>query len=72
MDSLYTAIEHKKYHVKELPEIPLLQSLGVFQGAIIEKTHTYGFGGPVLLMIDNREVAVGKNYAKEIKVEEVG
>lgn len=70
MIDLYSA-ENKKYEVKEVPEIDLLKSLGVFDGAIITKKTTYNMGGPVLILIDSREVAIGKDTAILINVEEV-
>lgn len=71
MSSLYQASNHSHYKILEMPNIPLLHTLGVFQGATVEKISTYALGGPVLLMIDSREVAVGKHFALEIEVEEV-
>ncbi len=68
--NLYEA-NNNKYLVTELPEIDLLNSLGVFEGAVINKVSTYKMGGPVLILIDSREVAIGKDTAILIKVEEV-
>lgn len=71
MSSLYQVQCASRYKVTEMPTIPLLHTLGVYQGAIVEKVATYSLGGPVLLMIDSREVAVRKKFAREILVEEV-
>ncbi len=70
MSSLYSAEKTKEYQILEMPNIPLLHTLGLFQGAIVKKITTYSFGGPVLLMVDSREVAVGKNFATKIMVEQ--
>ncbi len=71
MLDLYTAEINKTYLVNTMPEIDLLNSLGVFEGAEIFKKSTYKMGGPVLILIDNREVAIGKDTALLINVEEV-
>lgn len=69
MSSLYGAECSKNYRISKMPQIPLLESLGVYQGGVVGKIATYPFGGPVLLLIDHREVAVGKKVAKQIQVE---
>lgn len=68
---LYTSKNDELYLVTELPENPLLVSLGVFKGAKIFKKTTYGGGGPALLVINSREVAVGKDLAIKILVEKI-
>lgn len=70
MNSLYSAKDDLQYKITEMPEIPLLHTLGVFTGGIVKKMNTYALGGPVLLLIDRREVAVGKEFALKIMVEE--
>lgn len=72
MTSLYQATNQSSYSIAEMPDIPLLHTLGVFPGAIVTKITTYSLGGPVLLLIDSREVAVGKSFALEIMVEQEG
>ncbi len=71
MNNLYEADINKIYEVKNIPNVDLLNSLGVFQGAKITKKATYNMGGPVLILIANREVAIGKDTAILIEVEEV-
>lgn len=71
MDSLYSVESSKNYQIIKMPKIPLLESLGVYQGAVVEKNASYPFGGPVLLLIESREVAVGKKVATQIFVEGV-
>ncbi len=56
---------------KKVPSIPLLESLGVFEGAKIFKKSTFKQGGPVLVVIGSREVAIGKDYASLIEVTSV-
>lgn len=66
---LYNAEDHQNYLVKSVPNLALLNTLGVFEGSKIMKKTTYSLGGPVLLDIDGREVAIGKDLAVAIEVE---
>lgn len=72
MGNLYQAENGKQYQIDELTDNKLLHSLGIYQGAYVEKINTFAMGGPVLLMVDQREVAVGKTYALTITVTEKG
>lgn len=67
-NSLYTAPNNVEYLVKSVPDISLLHTLGIYEGSKITKKLSYGGGGPVLLVIDGREVAIGKAIGKEIIV----
>ncbi len=69
MSIVYTAPKGARYRIKAIPDSPLLPSLGIFEGAIVTKKTTYRLGGPVLLDIQSREVAIGKDLATQIKVE---
>lgn len=66
---LYTADNNHIYTVKSAPDLALLNTLGVFEGSKIMKKATYSLGGPVLIDIDGREVAIGKDLAVVIEVE---
>lgn len=68
MSVLYTSADEKNYVVTSVPNNHLLQTLGVFVGSTITKKFTYSNGGPVLVTIDGREVAIGKDIAVEILV----
>ncbi len=68
---LYEAENDKEYMVVDTPDYNLIKTLGVFNGATVKKKLTYKLGGPVLLDIDGREVAIGKDFALLIKVSEV-
>lgn len=69
--NLYTVESNKTYTIVETPDNNLINTLGVFVNATVEKKLTYGLGGPVLLDVDGREVAIGKDLALLIKVSEV-
>jgi len=45
-----------------------LSSLGVVQGKVIKKLSTLRMGGPVVLLIDRAQVAIGLGMAKKIIV----
>lgn len=68
MSNLYTAENDLMYIVGKTPNMSLLNTLGVFEGSKIIKKNTYKMGGPVLILIDGREVAIGKDLACEISV----
>ncbi|MFI3114747.1 MAG: FeoA family protein [Clostridia bacterium] len=70
MSVLYEVENNKTYIVTKALELPLLSSLGVYEGSVVEKCTTYKHGGPVLLLIEKREVAVGRDIAVQIEVEE--
>lgn len=69
MKTLYSSEKGKNYLVTQIPDISLLENLGIFVGSQILKKRTYKLGGPVLVEIDTREVAIGKEIAKLIKVQ---
>ncbi|NLB89488.1 MAG: ferrous iron transport protein A [Syntrophomonadaceae bacterium] len=69
--SLYDAKKSHKCRVKSIPDIPLLESLGISTDTIVTVNNKYAFGGPVLLKVDTAMIAVGKDVAEQILVEEV-
>lgn len=70
MSILYETANQKSYLIIKAPDLPLLSSLGIYEGSVVEKCNTYKHGGPVLLMIEKREVAVGRDIAMQIEVED--
>lgn len=60
-----------KYRVTSVPDIPLLESLGISTDTVVTVNNKYAFGGPVLLRVDTATIAVGKDVAEQILVEEV-
>ena len=61
----------KKYRVKNLPDIHLLKALGIRQGTNFKVQTKQPFGGPVVVKVGNRSLAISKEFANEIIVEEV-
>lgn len=69
--NLYDVEVNNSYTVVEVPDNDLIKTLGVFEGSQVFKKLVYGLGGPVLLDIDGRDVAIGKDFSVLIKVSEV-
>lgn len=66
--SIYNAEDGFDYCVASIPKLGILKSLGIVEDAIINKKKTYKFGGPVLLMVESSEIAIGKDIAENIMV----
>ncbi|MFI3201020.1 MAG: FeoA family protein [Eubacteriales bacterium] len=72
MNTLYTSDNEQTYMVTATPNLPILYSLGIFEGSFLTKKNTYKGGGPALVLVESREVAVGKDIALHIQVERIG
>ncbi len=70
MCRLNKADKGRFYTVVSVPDVSMLQALGIRKNDVIYKKHSYLFGGPTLLEIDAREVAIGNQIAALIDVEE--
>ncbi len=70
MNSLYHLKDDKEYIVTKTPGVHLLDVLGIFEGSKITKKATYKNGGPVLVSVNGREIAIGRDYAMAIEVKE--
>ena len=69
--NLYEAKVSEPFFVVSAPEITLLENLGIRQGMQVCIQNRYGFGGPVLLLVDDAyTVALGKDIAMLIFVVE--
>lgn len=66
--TLYTAPNECTYIIDDVPDMPLLHSLGVYKGAVVTKKLSYNLSGPVLLLINEREVAIGRAISNQISV----
>ena len=70
--NLYEAKKNSVFQILSIPDISLLESLGLRQGTRIVIQSRYALGGPVLLRVENAfTVAVGKDIALQINVKEV-
>ncbi|MCL2616693.1 MAG: ferrous iron transport protein A [Defluviitaleaceae bacterium] len=72
MINLYEAKTSGTFQVVSVPNIGLLQNLGLRVGTSILVQNRYALGGPVLLRVeDSFAVAIGKDIATQIAVKEV-
>jgi len=70
--NLYEAKAKCDFQVASVPDIGLLESLGVRAGTQVTVQNRYALGGPVLLRVEGAfSVAVGKDIAKQIAVREL-
>lgn len=68
--NLYDTKSGSKYRVIHTPEVAIIHTLGIYVGGVVGKSNTYKFGGPALIEINGRSIAIGKDIAKLIQVEE--
>jgi len=70
--NLYQGKKHRSFQVASVPQIPLLESMGLRIGTNITLKNRYAFGGPVLLRVEGAySIALGKDIAQQIAVREV-
>ncbi|MCL2376543.1 MAG: ferrous iron transport protein A [Defluviitaleaceae bacterium] len=70
--NLYEAKKNGVFQVTSVPDIGLLENLGLRNGTKVVVESRYALGGPVLLRIENTfAVAIGKDIATQIAVKEV-
>lgn len=69
--SLYEAKPGREYTVLAAPDYQLLSSIGVFSGARVKLENKYRLGGPVSISLATKKIAVGKDLATQIYVQEV-
>ncbi|MCL2426126.1 MAG: ferrous iron transport protein A [Oscillospiraceae bacterium] len=66
---LYEARKGDELQVSSVPNIVLLESLGIHAGTRLTVKTRYPLGGPVLIHVENTySVAIGKDIAKQIEV----
>lgn len=68
---LYNAPDNQEYIVYKVPDIGILNSLGICPGTVIGKIKKFKLGGPVLISLATRQVALGMDVAQGIVVVEV-
>jgi len=70
--SLYEAKTKGTFQVASIPQIGLLENMGLRIGTKITVKNRYALGGPVLLVVEGAYcVAIGKDIAQQIAVKEV-
>lgn len=61
----------KNYKIKSLPKMHLLKVLGIREGINFTFHTKQPFGGPVVVKVGSRSIAIAKDIAEDIVVEEV-
>ena len=70
--SLYKAKKLGTFKVDSVPQIQLLENMGLRVGAQVTVQDRYGLDGPVLLRVEGAyELALGKDIAQQIAVKEI-
>ena len=67
--SLYKAEKNSILQIVSIPNVILLEHMGLRNGARIKICNRYIFGGPVVIQVEDTYVlAIGKDVAKHIQV----
>lgn len=69
--SLYHLDEASDYVVSDVSLKGLLNSLGIREGVMVRAISRQPFGGPVVIKVGDRCVALAKEVASQIQVERV-
>jgi len=70
--NLYQGKKHASFQIASMPQIPLLENMGLHIGTNITLQNRYALGGPVLLRVEEAfSLALGKDIAQQITVNEV-
>jgi len=72
MENLYEVNTEATLQVTSVPDISLLDNLGLRVGTQLTIINRYKLGGPVLLRVEGAySIALGKDIAQQISVREV-
>ena len=70
--NLYQSKKNRIYKVISVPDIELLENLGLRNDSMITVKARYALGGPVYLRVEDAfNIALGKDVATQITVREV-
>ncbi|ABR47166.1 FeoA family protein [Alkaliphilus metalliredigens QYMF] len=69
--SLYNYHIKQQCVVEQLPAIGLLKSLGMRVGLTVSIVSKQPWGGPVIVQVGKRSIAIGKDVAEQIVVKGV-
>jgi len=70
--SLYQVKRSGTCVIESVPDCKMLQALGIRRGTNVRVVVRQPLGGPVVVSLGQREVAVSLEYARQITVKEVG
>ncbi|NLM03680.1 MAG: ferrous iron transport protein A [Clostridiales bacterium] len=68
---LYNLGKNKKCKIEKIPSNHLLKSLGVREGLTVSIMSKQPLGGPVIIQMGKRSLAIAKDVAEKIHIEEV-
>ncbi|QGG46630.1 FeoA family protein [Heliorestis convoluta] len=68
---LYDREQKSLCQIESLPQVSLLKSLGLRQGAVVSVLSKQPLGGPIVIKIGNRHIAIAKDLADQIEVREM-
>ncbi len=57
--------------IEKMPQVPLLSSLGLREGMKVKVLSKQPLGGPIVVSMGNRSIAIAKDVANQILVKEV-
>ncbi|WP_026478885.1 FeoA family protein [Alkaliphilus transvaalensis] len=69
--SIYQLKRKNSCTIEKLPQIGLLKSLGLREGMIVNIMSKQPFGGPIVVQMGKRSIAIARNIAEQIQVREV-
>jgi ferrous iron transport protein A len=69
--SLYKIKKATNCIIESVPAQKILESLGIRKGVNIRVLVRQPFGGPVVVRVGQRDIAISHEYAKQITVKEV-
>lgn len=69
--SLYQLNKNCRCKIEKIPSIHLLKSLGVREGLTVSIMSKQPLGGPIIIQMGKRSLAIAKNVAEQIFVGEV-
>ena len=68
---LYTLKKSCCCTIKNLPNIKLLHSMGLREGLSLSVVTKQPFGGPIVVQIGSRCIALGKDVAEQIEISNI-
>lgn len=68
--SLYSLKNNSIALIEKMPIVPLLTSMGVREGIKISVVTKQPMGGPIVVQIGRRSIAIGKDVAEQILIKE--
>jgi ferrous iron transport protein A len=69
--SLYQLQKSKQCTIYQIPSIDLLNAIGVRRGISVKVLTRQPFGGPIVIQVGRRSIALARDIAEQILVEEV-